>query len=139
MVAKRGFIRIVEATIAIVLILGAILILRNENVDSQRTDFAEILPAILNEIARNESFRKAVAENASSAQEEITTLLNDRINNPALDYSFRICDLQDMCDIEVLPENSDGEIYSAERVISASIEERQFSPKKIKIFLWRIK
>lgn len=139
MVGKKGFIRIVEATIAIVLILGAILILRNGNSETEDADFTETLSEILNEIARNESLRENIVKNDSNAKEQVIFIIKDRINNAALNYSVRICELLDNCELENFPENAEGDIYSAERVIGASIEEPEFKPKKIRIFLWRIR
>ena len=54
---KRGWLRIIEATISIILILGAILIYYQKNQTTQFDNVPEMLPSLLDEIAKNPSFR----------------------------------------------------------------------------------
>ena len=62
MVAKKGFMRIVEATIASLLILGVLLTLSVSNKNSmQNTEtLEELLPSILEEIALNSTLREKI-------------------------------------------------------------------------------
>jgi hypothetical protein len=127
--------RVAEATIAILLILGALLILSQKDGFRAQSDLAEILPSVLNEVAQSSELRRKVIRNEPMVLEELKNFIDERIVGSALEFEVRVCDLEVDCLFEG---ESVGDIYSAERVISASIEEPNFEPKKVKIFLWRV-
>jgi len=132
---NRGFMRVVEATIAIILVLGSLIILASRQDFEERKDLSEILPQILNEIAHDEGFRRKIV-GGENVLGELESFVDDRIENPSLKFEIKICELDDLCSLTEAPENS-KDIYVAERVISTSIEEPRFDPKKVRIFLWR--
>jgi len=76
---------------------------------------------------------KSTDENLS--EEEIAKTLEPHISR-SLDYSVEICELEEPCYISPYP-GIEEDIFAHERIISASIKNETFSPKKIKVFLWR--
>lgn len=145
MVNKKGILKVVEASIAIFIILAALLLLLSRGVERSETDFNEMLVPILEEIAQDSSLRGEILDyNTSRVPEDIENkgiidsledFVGPKITNPSLDYSVVICDLT-ICPMQNYPQNIKGNLYSAERVISTKIGETEFSPKKVKIFLW---
>ena len=57
MVNKKGWIRIVEASIAILLIFGVILLISNGTREQKERDLTDILPVILEEMSKNQILR----------------------------------------------------------------------------------
>ena len=144
MVNKRGFLRIVEASIAILIILGALLLLTSRGQNEVETDFNSLLVPILEEIAQDSSLRGKIlsynttnftADGNNGIIIDLENFVGDKIINPSLNFSVGVCELT-ICPLESYPENINGELYSAERVISTNLTEIDFSPKKVKIFLW---
>jgi len=143
---KKGFLRIVEATIAVMIVLGALIIISSNKEVQVGRDIAETLPPFLEEIAENPTLRNNISlvydleeDHNESANAfilgSIEEFLRPRINSPALDYKVRVCALENTCFIEPYPDAE--EIFAAERVISTSISSQEFSPKKLKIFVWK--
>jgi hypothetical protein len=126
---KRGWIRIVEAFIAILLVTGVMLYLYNTQIGPSRRaeQLYNFQKTILDEIALNDVYRTAVlAEN----EETIHNFVASRMV-PGFEFKVRICDVGDICGLSFYEE----ELYSSDRIISATLE--TFEPKKVKIFMWR--
>jgi hypothetical protein len=142
---RRGFLKIVEATIAILIIFGALLIISSPREVQKPKDLTETLPPLLEEVAKNQTLRTKIVKDydvnnqGASGNEpiinEIVNFLKPRVANPAFNFTIRVCSLEDRCALVPYPDV--GEVYVSERVISSVIGESNFNPKKIKIFLWR--
>ena len=138
---KKGIVRIIEAIIAILIIAGVVLTLAvNRRVGGEK-DLSETLPPLLEEIAKNAELREEIIVWETGAETELTVFLAERIKNPNLNYTIKICEPDKVCALERYPEDAKGDIFAAERIISAAaaLRREEFSPKKIKLFLWRIK
>ncbi len=146
MVNKKGFIRIVEASIAIILIFSVLIIVRAQR--ETRTagkDISYLVSPLLEEIGENKNFRQKILdyntsedysdpENAQIIQ-ELRSFVEPRIEVYNLEHAVRICDLNKICSLEPYP--IDKEIFAGERVVAATLNSIEFSPRKIKIFLWK--
>ena len=132
MVNKKGFMRILEATISIVLILSALIILSSRQESVEEKDLGVILPKILDEIAREPNLRIQIIRGDNP---DLNSFVGERINNPSLEHAVKICALDEVCVLDNFPDGAE-EIFASERVVSAVIDE-PFEPKKVKIFLWR--
>lgn len=132
---KAGFMRVVEATIAIILVLGSIIILTSRQDFRVQGDLSELLPPILNELARDDVLREKIVK-GDDVSGELKDFVEERIDNPSLKFEVRVCELDEDCGLVNAPENT-ADIYAAERVISASVGYSAFKPKKVKIFIWR--
>jgi hypothetical protein len=148
MVNKKGFLRIVEAIIAVMIIFGALLMISSQSRTQKIDTLGGALPKVLQEMAENKDLRQSILSynllNPSDEPNNENILNNleqyaaNRIKNPTTNLSIAICELEKPCALSPYPLNADGEIFAAERVVSAGLGKPEFEPRKIKIFLWRI-
>ncbi len=137
MVNKKGFLRIVEATLSIIIIFGAILIISSRTDAPERKDMTKEIAPILEEIASNASLReKIIGEPTDETKEEIKRYFKDSLNEPSLEYGVEICEIDAPCYLSDYPD-TDSDLFASERVVSASIRNENFKPKKVKVFMWR--
>lgn len=135
MVNKRGWLRIVEASIGILIIVGVILVFSGNNKVNSEPDLTKSVTEILTEVAKNSTMREQIVANQSGSQQNLEAFVFSRITSPNLNYTVRICEVDEICGLITYPQGNQ-EIYAAERLISSSLS--TFNPKKIKIFVWRI-
>jgi hypothetical protein len=144
---KRGIIRIIEATIAIVIILGVILVISSTRRTASESDMTGTINSLLEELSRNDALREEIVTtydlniNATDPPNDkitadIMAFLDERITNKAaFGYAAVVCSPSYTCGLEPYPDNVDGDIFTNSRTLSSTLE--QFSPKRVKIFLWR--
>jgi len=131
---KKGWIRIVEAFVAIMLILSVFVYIyyqRNQSGFSDRVLTMET--QVLNEIAYNDSLRQAVITNSFT---DIDNFIKTRIGGN-LAYNFTICKPEDACGLANYP-SGNKEIYSRETLIFTGDRSNPDSYKesKLKLFVW---
>lgn len=135
---KRGWIRIVEAFIAVLLIAGALLFVINKGYIG-KTDISEqvyeIQLSVLREIELDSSLRADILEYNKSRGDElpldITAKVNQRIPNYLLCVSA-ICDLEKICWADTVP--GDKDIYAQAVAIAAQGD--KYAPRQLKLFCW---
>lgn len=141
MKSKRGWIRIVEAFTAILILAGVVLIVvGNQGIsksdNSEQIKNAEI--SVLREIQLNETLRAEILSTsgviewndfASSAPQTKGYIEEQRPNY--LDCSAKICSPGDFC---LLDNNEEKNIYAESITISSTLS--QFNPKVLKMFCW---
>jgi hypothetical protein len=139
MVNKKGWLRIVEATIAALVIFGALVAVSKMGGGGFERDFNAVARDMLEEISKNASLRdKIVAYTpyAYSLQDNETINELKNFTSPrvgaGMNFEIRICNLNDICGLDSYVEN----VYASERVISTSGTSANVEPKKVKIFLW---
>ncbi|MEK6873338.1 MAG: hypothetical protein AABW91_00685 [Nanoarchaeota archaeon] len=134
---KGGFLRVLEAVIAILLIAGAvsIILVRNTQKDNSSETIAQIQQIILEEISTNPELRTAVLSEPPN-----NALLNNTISSlmpPEYSYEFKICSLEEIC---VLPNPAGyytkGDIYADEVSIAATLDIAPTDPKRLRLFMW---
>ena len=127
---KRGWIRIAEAAIAIILLASVLLILIVRQAESNDTSLTmyKIQHSILDEASRNETLRNAVLREDTSA---VASFIDDRLP-PAFGFNVSICNPVEDC--SALSGGSD--IYTDDVIITAS--QQNYQPKKLKLYLWVI-
>lgn len=148
MVNKKGWLRIIEATVAILIVLGAILIIVGNRTFHSSTDLTSEAREILIEIASNVSLRKEVLSYEISPSSEEQTLKNEEIQKTVIryinqslgrldfKYVLKICATDEVCYLENYPSGTE-EIFAAERIISTNLTVENYNPKKIKLFIWK--
>lgn len=144
MVGKKGFLRIVEASIGIMAILGTLLLVSVQR-DAPDFDLTEKIPAVLDELVKNSTLREDIAlnygfnEGADNSQivSKIENFIGKRITYANVEYDFAICKAEELCALENFPLEFSGEVYSYERVVSAVETRLEFEPRKIKLYVWR--
>jgi len=141
---RKGVIRIIEVSIAILLVAGVVLTLTASKKIRYEKDLSEILPAYLEEAAKDFALREQIivtdSENegeVKGAEGNLTKFLKERITNPNYNFSVRVCIPSDPCPLEHYPVESGGELYAAERIMSATLT-KEGETKKIKLYLWRV-
>jgi fatty acid-binding protein DegV len=132
MVNKKGLIKIIESVIAILVIFSVLLVLSfNQGGIGPGEDYGKIIDSILEEIANNKTLRIAVLD---EDLDKVRNFVDTKMQNPFLEYELVICPLGELCSLESYP--GDGEVHARERIISTVPERSDFSPKKIKIYVW---
>jgi hypothetical protein len=133
MVNKKGYLRIVEAFIAIMLIagvMGFIFVQQNKS-NNQSDEIHHIERIILEKISNDNELRQAVLDDdINKLNETIGVFIPTDYT-----YTFRICEIKDICGLERANDYyTKNEIASEEVSISSTLE--TYNPKKIRIFAW---
>jgi hypothetical protein len=144
---KRGWIRIVEAFIAVLLIAGVLLIVINRGYIG-RTDISEqvyqVQLAILREIELNDNLRSNILEISENDLPINWTSFDDRkyklgdVKQKIIDRTpeyltceGRICKLDIVCAQEKFIEK---DVYAQSVAITADLE--KYAPRQLKLFCW---
>ena len=139
--SRRGFLRIMEAVIAILIVVGVLILIVSDSVSTNvsREDLVNEINPLLEEVSKNLTLRDLIVEEGKEAEGEIESFLSDKITSSRIGYRVRVCEAEEVCGLGELPEDFDGDIYSEERIIGASLnaDSGEFRPKKLKIFVWR--
>ncbi len=134
---KHGWIRLVEALVAILLILGVALVA----LDKEYIKKTDITPkvfltetAILREIQMNESFRDYILGTAEAVEfgnfpPELSGFITKRIPD-YLNCTSKICGIQESCNMDL----EEKDIYVQSVMIAANTE--TYNPRQIKLFCW---
>jgi hypothetical protein len=142
---KRGWIEIVEAFVAVLLVVGVVLIVLNKGY-LQKTDISERVYeaelSILREIQTNTSLRTKILdapEPLPIAWEdarfpvEVKDKIIQRTPN-YLDCIGRICNMTQTCNLEDTKEAKEKDIYSQSVTITSTLQ--TLSYRKLNLFCW---
>jgi hypothetical protein len=129
---KKAWLRIVEAFLAVLIVVSAVLIVMSKN--QARIDLSGDVNykqrQILDIIAKDDSLREKVindsANNVAELNYQISLMVPKNWN-----FTTKICGIEDICNTDV---PLDREVYVSQIIITSSID--QYSPKKIKFFVW---
>lgn len=147
---KKGVMRVVEATVAGLVVLGALLLIagtqRSPTLPPENT-IEQWMPTVLEEIALNESLRARIVKDYNTSLspvnnpnkqiiEEIDSIAATRINNAAYNHTIMVCALENLCALPVYPSDAAGDVYATERIVGAAIDYPEYAPKKLKLFIW---
>jgi len=124
---KKGWLRIVEAFIAVALIASVLVVLYVRNMPSRSNDICKLTETVLEEIASDAVLRSSVL---SLDNPEIRDFVASRTPQ-GFNSTTRICNVTDICGLQFYKEN----VCARERVISSNLT--AYRPIKIKIFVWR--
>ncbi|MDD5149132.1 MAG: hypothetical protein PHC28_01445, partial [Flavobacterium sp.] len=118
MVNKKGWIRIVEAVFAIMLLAGfLVFVVVEKNETSDFGDYAyNIESNILNTISKNETLRQDVLDGELT---KINSFIESEIPN-SLNFSTKICEIEDVCGLEIYPGEVD--VYADSVLISSTLQ-----------------
>jgi hypothetical protein len=142
---KRGWIRIVEAFIAVLLIAGVLLFVINRGYIGTRDISEQVYEAqlaILREIELNSDYRLQILEEGEKLKQEppveplIPAGVSETIEQRMPDYLecvSRICNLEKVCPApEGVPIERD--IYA--QAVAISAEGTKYGPVQLKLFCW---
>jgi hypothetical protein len=138
---KRGWIKVLEVFVAILLMTGVIVVVLgnmtpNKNLSREVSNMEN---SILKEIQLNPQMREAILgasvpsewDNFNSSS---LLIVKDKINNEkyaSLECKAKICSLNDLCSLD---NNINKNIYAESIVIASDID--TYSPRQLKIFCW---
>ncbi|MCK5449268.1 hypothetical protein KAI32_00205 [Candidatus Pacearchaeota archaeon] len=135
---KRGWIRILEATIAILMVSGILIVVYSRHIDKNTgpEDYIYSLQRqILNDISsRNDLRSYALTENISVLDDYVYGKVPTTLN-----YSLKICNFTNPptpCKLDATEfiATRDNNIYAEEIIISADF--KTYDPKKVRLFIW---
>ncbi len=131
---KKGFIRILEAIFAIMLIMGAVLIIISNNL--QTSDISEEAYEkqryILEIISNNEGMRNEIIKEGNLGK---TNEFIKKTMPSSWKYSVCVTSVDQICSPGDVP--NDKELYVSETIISSSLEIDYTASKKLRLFVWR--
>ena len=127
---KGGWIHIVEASLASIFILTVLFLFYSSTQDRNEPDFSILARDILIEISRNVTLRNAALAKDNAFLHEA---VKDKIPS-YLSFEIKVCEVDNVCGKS---EYTEGSVYAGERIISSVVNSGQFSPKKVKLFIWR--
>ncbi len=133
---KKGLVKIIEAFIAIMLIVAVLSFIYVQKVHkpNQREEVIQLERIILNKIQADPQLREAVLVNDEEGNEKINSTINQFMPAEYM-YTYRICEINQICSLERASSYyTENEIVSEEVSISSTLQ--IYSPKKIKIFVW---
>jgi hypothetical protein len=141
MVNKRGWLKIVEATTAVIIILTAAFLVYSSLKPTTTKDNTIPLSDILEKIAQNSSLRNRIlsynlespTEFDNETKQQIRSFLSKEITSSILGYDIEICEKEDICPLTAKIDSIS--LYSSSRLISSNVSE--FSPRKLKLFVWQ--
>ena len=127
---KKAWLRIVEAFLAIIIFLAAVLTTMSKTKPLSFVNEDEVYAKqrqILDIIVKNDSLRESVLKNNT---QEIKNFISGVIPKN-WDYAFNICELDKICYADT---PNDKDVYSSETMVSSTMKE--YKPRKIKFFVW---
>ncbi len=133
---KKGWIKIVEAFIAILLVAGVLLFVINRGYIG-KTDISERVYqaqlSILREIELNDTLRTEIlsAPLDGDVPDEVINKINER-KPDYLTCTSKICKMDVICESDETP--LDKDIYAQPVAIAA--EGSTFNPRQLKLFCW---
>ncbi len=139
---RKGWIKIVEAFVAILLVAGVLLIVVNRNSNNSTADLSDRIYnaeiSIIREIQVNVSLRNEIVSlippvewDSSSFPANIKNLIISRTPN-YLDCVAKICDTSDAC---FLTAYTDKDTYAQSGIISGT--QTEINALQLKLFCWQ--
>lgn len=132
---NKGYIRTVEAFIAIIILLMVIFFLVPERLE-QKPDVPNIVEGaqnfILNELSYNETSRECIVNNPLCENSIVFTSIVDENIPFGYNYSIKICDTTNC----VVPTPIDKNVYVSDIVIGSTIENQ--NPKIVRLWIWSL-
>jgi hypothetical protein len=129
---KRGWIKIVEAVLAVLLLsvfLVFVYIRHSDGVDIGEYVY-RLERSILVDIEKNNTLRGDVL---SERKDRLNDFADSRISE-AFDFSFEICSFSEICGLKSREYPIDKNIYADSVLITSTLEE--YEPKQLKLFIW---
>ena len=123
---KRGWIKIVEAFLALMIItivlLSAYSVTKQENTSS----VYRIEDSVLDSIVQDSVMREAVLHSDVAA---VNGTVAGKLSS-VFGFEVLICNPEDICNLPAYKKD----VYARERIVSSTLDE--YSPKKLKLFVW---
>ncbi len=152
---KRGWMRILEATIAVMLVSGVLVVVYSKQVDrgiAPADYFFTLQRQILADISSQADLRLAilnveVEDETDGNFSRIYNFTRDKIPD-AFGFSLQICDLGDEIDFckldgaDIIRETMDKDVFVEDLIISSELgngDNRAIGAKKLRFFIWELR
>ena len=89
--------KVVEASIAIILVLGALVVISLRSERAEEEDFALKIYPILEEIGKNSTLRAEILTGSQDIETEINSLVESRIKQKQIAHDVKICSVDENC------------------------------------------
>jgi hypothetical protein len=126
---KRGWLRIFEASLAIVMLTGVVLYVytAQKAAADESEFFYNMEDKLLKDFAEN-----AVLRHSIFSGDNITLIeyANKTIGS-AYGFQIRICSLNEPCGLSVL---TNAAVYSEDRIFASNVTD--YKPTKVRVFIW---
>lgn len=133
---KRGWLKIFEASIAIIIILSTILIIRNlgTNTEVDNNYIIDLEGEILRELSESDELRMEIVNGTN--WENVSIFIKERLPSN-WNFSFRVCNSTGPCEFEEDYPNT--EVFVQERAIYGVLSKGAYSNewRRIRLFVWR--
>ena len=123
---------ILEATIAIMLIGGVLLVMYAKS--TEKADISEYVYQLQDEILLDISINETLRDEVLGAEHDDNITLEPFVNPKipdAFKFEIRICDLGEVCKMDTYISK---DIFVKEIIISSNLGE--YDPKKVRLFVW---
>jgi len=140
---KKGWIRIVEAFVAILLVTGVLLVVINKGYIGKKDISAKVYEtelSILREIQSNTTLRDSILQAGTppikwedeNFPPDVKSKISDRVPS-YLNCEAQICEMDKIC---MLDEYPDKDIYAQSVAITVTLTTPDFDPRQLKLFCW---
>lgn len=127
---KKGWLRIVEAFIAILIVASILIIIVMRIPKQDEVDMHEMQRFILEQVSTNDTLRGEILDEAR-VDKDITKSFINRVIPAYWNFTIEVCEIDDICG---MPFYIDKEIYADEILITSNLT--LYAPKKLKFFIW---
>ncbi len=136
MIEKRGWIKIVEAFVAILLITGILLTIINKGYVEREDISQEVYDmeiGILREIQLDSVLRQDILDSGfGDAPQSVQDKVNEK-KSSYLDCDSQVCDINTDCN-SGLANSQEKDVYAQSTIITATTQD--YKPRYIKLFCW---
>jgi hypothetical protein len=124
---KKGWIRILEAFISVMLIAVFMRVLYSGQVKKSSDEIQKIQNVILDQVVNNEELRQDIL---LGSEGPVLSFVSERLPKD-LNFTVHICPVSDICGMPFYVK----EVFASERIVSSTLE--KYEPRKLKLFVWR--
>ena len=141
---KRGWMRILEATIAVLIVSGVLIVIYSQQ-SKDRIEVDDYFYNLQRQVLMDISSSSELRISALNGDEEILSDFAGEKIPLAFGYYLRVCDFggpSDFCkidDVNTVVLVQDKEVFVDEIIISAELGDGTdsiFAPKKVRLFVW---
>jgi len=131
---KKAWLRIVEATIAVLIVASVIFIMIVRAPREGESNVREMQRFVLEQVSKNDTLRAEVLNEDVGDSSETVEYINSTLPGN-WGFQIRVCEVEEVCGMQSFPaEAARKEIYGDEIFISSTLQD--YSPKKLKLFVW---
>jgi len=133
---KKGWLRILEATIAIMLVSGVLLVMYSRSVE--QVDISERVYTLQKEVLMDIALDSGLRDDALNNREsELNEFADEKIPD-AFEFRVIVCELESPVGCNLVDDDvritRDKDVYVEDIVIAGAHDD--YDPKKVRLFVW---